>query len=147
MSTYTDLVLERVEADAIEALRDFILDSKGHKLPTRAWLYSTSRIMSIYVRSYDRGGWRWLDLASVDVKPEYQGKGLFRRVLVALEHMLVEHGFAGLRVENVQTEQFARFFRQRAGYDCVDDTVGGVVAERAPWTFIRTFGQRREFLH
>lgn len=91
----------------MSALRDFIKSNQRS-----AWVHSKD--ISVYLRKSQRvvNGKMLsaLDIASIDVEKESQGKGIFTAFLVEAESLGVP-----IFIENVLTRKFSEFFRKR-GY-------------------------------
>lgn len=104
-----------------EALCDFL--SISSLLGRRKWVEDPDGVLRTYVRV----GPRWLrgqalhtlTLASVDVREDYQRRGLFTRALGLLEQEARERGFQAVLVESVFSMQLPSIL-VRAGYEVLD---------------------------
>ena len=84
---------------------DFLSGSKRN-----VWIYGDG--FKVYLRKSRRLQGHCLDIASVDVEAETQGKKRFTGILMTVEGLAIGSGFDGVFVENVLSERFADFFRK-----------------------------------
>jgi len=105
------MILEAERAGLRYSLVEFI-NSKGAR---NTWIYTNK--FKIYVRRGFNKDRFWL--ASIDVL--HTGQGTFKNVILpTVEAVSLESDYRALIVENVQTEQFAAFFRKHGWIETTD---------------------------
>lgn len=113
--------LDRELADVLLKI-DRVLTEDDGVLAKSGWLISTHRTVKVYVRTTSHlvtmaGGLVDLattfDFASIDLIPECQSRGYFRRLLRYVNANCYSR--SGVYVENVMNERFLKYFTDRPG--------------------------------